>query len=66
MRELGLHQLLDVAEYMLEENLDSKQLARVRRDLYRPEPDATDAPGFGAREEMAGFRALQARFARKA
>ncbi|MBF6138114.1 hypothetical protein IU501_34665 [Nocardia otitidiscaviarum] len=51
---------------MLEENLDSKQLARVRRDLYRPEPDATEAPGFTKREEMAGFRALQARFARKA
>lgn len=58
-----MHQLLDVAELMIEEGLDAKQLAAFRRSLYRPEPGQTEVAGFDAREEMSGFNALRARFA---
>lgn len=62
MRRLTLHQLLDVVETMIEENLDSKQLADLRRSLYRPEPGQTRVAGFEAHEEMQGFRQMQAMF----
>lgn len=48
---------------LIEEGLDSKQLAEVRRDLYRPEPGQRRVGGFTAREEMSGFTSLQAQLA---
>ncbi|WP_432760985.1 DUF7240 domain-containing protein [Nocardia cyriacigeorgica] len=64
LRQLELHALLDIVEAMMEEGMDSKQLTDMRADLYKPDPEAkVDPAGFTPRDEMASFRAMQARFA---
>jgi hypothetical protein len=63
LRQLGLHQLLDIVEGILEEGKDSKELARMRRDLYKPDPkESGPVAGFTRDDEMSGFRAMQAQF----
>ncbi|MGI5216251.1 DUF7240 domain-containing protein [Nocardia sp. CA-290969] len=64
LRQLGMHQLLDIVEGILEEGKDSKELARLRRDLYKPDPTETGpVAGFTPDEEMSSFRSMQAQFA---
>lgn len=63
LQQLELHALLDIVEAMLEEGMDKKQLAALRRDLYRPEPGQPTVAGFTPAEEMKSFRAFQAQLA---
>ncbi|MEV5391926.1 hypothetical protein AB0K56_16505 [Nocardia farcinica] len=58
-----MHALLDVTEGMLEEGKDSKELAKLRRELYKPEPGQREVAGFTRRDEMASFQGMQSMLA---
>lgn len=61
-----MHAVLDVAEYLWTEHMDSEQLDQFNRDMYRQDTidqvsgEVIVAPaGFDAEDELAGFDAFE-------
>lgn len=54
-----MHALLDVAEAMITEHMDSKQLDKYRVEMYRPGLDEDVVPaGFDQQSQMAAFQSF--------
>lgn len=56
-----MHAILDVAEFILTEHMDQKQLDRYNSDMYRPDLDSDVVPaGFDDASQRASFAAMMA------